>query len=443
MTIAEQGQGVKRKAEEQTGGFTLLGMNVKPGDVGPVKKSPFKQVSPAPQSLMKTVAQETAPSGTPTSPKIQALKAAWDSSNWDLDTQQPHGGQEWSTISNFVEDFSVTTNFLGPPKRALMATGVAIQEIEHYPPANFEPYHSELAAWISPDDPQELSGRLMLGNGASELIDLVTRVGAHAGAFKLRSDVQYKEYERAALADGRAKINDDKDKNGEEKFSMLAVVNPCNPTGEYLPVEQLKKYIEDTCQNSTTVLVDESMQLWHGPDWRKDSLVSQGDWVKKMYKERDTCVYVIHSWTKIWTCPGIRLGSIIGPTRRHIAEMKKHQVPWSLNVFALRFLSACIKDADFMQDTWEQCRRLRARTVDHLAKMFPEWKVYGEPWLSWLWIDTKSAEVANNATRVAKAAGVPIRNGAMGYKLPTFIRLKVTSAQHQDVLFKALKQIQK
>jgi len=39
---------------------------------------------------------------------------AWDSTNWDLNTQQPHGGQEWSELgSKFVEDFSVTTNFKG------------------------------------------------------------------------------------------------------------------------------------------------------------------------------------------------------------------------------------------------------------------------------------------------------------------------------------------
>merc|ERR1719159_979970 len=306
-----------------------------------------------------------------------------DSSNWDLDTQQPHGGQEWSTIPNFVEDFSVTTNFLGPPRKALMACGVALEEIEHYPPANFEPFLSELAAWIQPDDPKELSSRLMLGNGASELIDLVTRVGAHPGPFKVRSDAQYKEYERAALADGREKVSSSPKLAGEgNPFSMLAVVNPCNPTGEYFHVEELKKYIETSCKHSTTVLVDESMQLWHGPEWRKDSLVSQREWVKKMYEERDTCIYIIHSWTKIWTCPGIRLGSVIGPTPQHISELKKHQVPWSLNVFALRFLSACIKDAYFMKQTWEACPRLRARTVSQLADMFPDWQVFGEPWLS-------------------------------------------------------------
>jgi len=326
-----------------------------------------------------------------------------EAKNWDLETQQPHGGQEWSTISNFVDDFSVTTNFLGPPMKAVAACGTAIHEIEHYPPANFEPYLSELAAWIQPDDYKELHSRLMLGNGASELIDLCIRIGAHQGPFAVKSDAQYKEYERAALADGREKVAPT-----SGKFGLLAVINPCNPTGEYLPVEDMKKYIERTCKPSTTVLVDESMQLWRGPEWRSDSLVSQRDWVRQMYEEKDIRVYIMHSWTKIWTCPGIRLGSLICPHPKFKSEMLKHQVPWSLNVFALRFLSACIKDAYFMKQTWEACPRLRARTMETLTEMFPDWEFHGEPWLSWLWIDTKDKDVAARAVEVAKKAGVSV-----------------------------------
>jgi hypothetical protein len=36
------------------------------------------------------------------------------------------------------------------------------------------------------------------------------------------------------------------------------------------------------------VLVDESMQLWYGNDWRSDSLVTQTAWIKKMCVAR-TC----------------------------------------------------------------------------------------------------------------------------------------------------------
>lgn len=45
---------------------------------------------------------------------------------WDTKTQTFHGGQEHRFISNFVEDFSVTTNYLGTPRKALQAAKEAV-----------------------------------------------------------------------------------------------------------------------------------------------------------------------------------------------------------------------------------------------------------------------------------------------------------------------------
>jgi histidinol-phosphate/aromatic aminotransferase/cobyric acid decarboxylase-like protein len=279
----------------------------------------------------------------------------------------------------------------------------------------------------------------MLGNGASELIDLVTRVGAHKGAFTVPNSAQYKEYERAAVAAGRERVAEVQ----KGTFQLMAIVNPCNPTGDYLTIPQMKAYIEKVCERGTTVLVDESMQLWYGPDWRDDSLVSQGDWIKFLLDTRDIRVYVVHSWTKIWSCPGIRIGSIVCPDASLASAIRKHQVPWSLNVFALRFLSAAIQDVEYLHRTWSSCPRLRQRTVEALSGMFPTWRVHGEPWLSWLWIDTKDKAVAEQAVKLAKSAGVPIRNGAMGYGLPTFIRIKVGDEMKQEILFNALRSMVK
>ena len=38
----------------------------------------------------------------------------------------PHGGQEWRQCSTFIEDFSVTTNGMGTPERALQAARSAV-----------------------------------------------------------------------------------------------------------------------------------------------------------------------------------------------------------------------------------------------------------------------------------------------------------------------------
>ncbi|EER14917.1 hypothetical protein Pmar_PMAR000638, partial [Perkinsus marinus ATCC 50983] len=97
-------------------------------------------------------------------------------SKWDLKTQTPHGGQEWSEIGNLVEDFSVTTNGLGPVPGALEAAKEALLTIEHYPPSDFEPAITDLAEFLSPHDSADMRSRLLLGNGASEMIDMISRL---------------------------------------------------------------------------------------------------------------------------------------------------------------------------------------------------------------------------------------------------------------------------
>eukprot|EP00929_Paragymnodinium_shiwhaense_P034065 TRINITY_DN18579_c0_g1_i1.p1 TRINITY_DN18579_c0_g1~~TRINITY_DN18579_c0_g1_i1.p1 ORF type:complete len:441 (-),score=63.13 TRINITY_DN18579_c0_g1_i1:549-1799(-) len=378
------------------------------------------------------------------------LAKGWDATNWDLNVQQPHGGQEWSSLGDrLVEDFSVTTNFMGPPWKAISAATASLQHIDHYPAANCEPALRDLATWLMGDrneDLEDLHSRLLLGNGASELIDLVIRIAAPEGSFRIRSDVQYKEYERAALADGREK--QEHNTPLERDWSILAIINPCNPTGEYLEINALKSYIEtvsystphsEQFSDKCVVVVDESMQLWYGEDWREDSLVSQSEWIQYMAEERNVFVYVIHSWTKIWSCPGIRLGSILCPRRAERMQLASHQVPWSLNICALAFLSAAIKDVEYLRQTWELNRLWRARMIQTLQKMYPSWEFHGPEWISWIWIDTKSAEDVAQLVRQCKAAGVPIRNGAMGYHQPTFIRLGIRAPAKQDVLFAAMR----
>ena len=58
-------------------------------------------------------------------------------------------------------------------------------------------------------------------------------------------------------------------------FRFCPQVNPTNPTGDYMPINEMMSYIEEQCQPGSTVIVDESMQLWLGPHWREDSLIGQ------------------------------------------------------------------------------------------------------------------------------------------------------------------------
>lgn len=329
---------------------------------------------------------------------------------------------------------TVTCNGLGIPTSALEAATKALATIHHYPAADQEPARTDLAAWLFPED-KDSQKRVILGNGASELIDLVTR-GAPRGAFRRGpSVVQYKEYERSAKADGRSVLE-----VGSKNFGAItAIINPCNPTGDFLDKEDMKAWIEANADDNSVVMVDESMIPWQGPEWREHSLVSATAWVQKLAADRNIKVWIMHSWTKIWDCPGIRLGSVTAPTVEDLNKLKSHQVPWSVNSMALAFTSAVVKDEEYMKKTWELTSVWRKDACDRLNATFPDWKLHGENWLSWIWIDTGSPEVADAVVEGCRNAGMPLRHGKYGYLQPTFIRIAARTPEHNEKLLEAMK----
>ncbi|KAG3108051.1 hypothetical protein PI124_g11629 [Phytophthora idaei] len=356
---------------------------------------------------------------------------------WDSATQTFHGGQDWKFLSNFAEDFSVTTNALGTPKKALETATQAMSTVHHYPPADFQPAISHLAEFLWHQSWQQNLPLLLMGNGASELIDLVIRSVQPGGWRPGGTVTQYKEYERSSKADGRETLawND-------PKAALTCLVNPTNPTGDYMNVDKMKSYIETNCPDNHTIIIDESMQPWVGPKWREDSLIHHREWVKQLSETRHINVWVMTSWTKIWSCTGLRIGSVVAPTPQHAAEIKRKQVPWSVNSMALAFVSAVVKDDAYLQETWDVTPKWRANAVEQLSKRFPAWDFFGKPFLSWIWLDTKSVATCEEACKLAKEHGVPVRSGMPGYNLPTFVRIAVRSPEQTAVLLKAWEPLQ-
>ena len=90
---------------------------------------------------------------------------------------------------------------------------------------------------------------ILLGNGSSELIDLIIRLVPEGNYALGPVEVQYKEYENSCQRYGRVKVADDKIRDAK----LHAFVNPTNPTGDYLSVEQVMKYIEENCSDGRFV----------------------------------------------------------------------------------------------------------------------------------------------------------------------------------------------
>lgn len=196
------------------------------------------------------------------------------------------------------------------------------------------------------------------------------------------------------------------------------------------------KQIIDSLPNNATVIVDESMQPWHSEDFRSESLVSQGEWAKEVLKGKNISVYIIHSWTKLWTCCGLRIGSLTCPTESHAKNIRSLQVPWSVNNLALRYLEIVTapENISYLEDTWRITPKWRKYLHDSIKEYKSDWELHGEPFLSWIWINTLSAQTADKVEEISKNAGYPIRPGKYGYNAKTFIRIAVRNPEVTDRL---------
>jgi histidinol-phosphate/aromatic aminotransferase/cobyric acid decarboxylase-like protein len=308
-----------------------------------------------------------------------------------------HGGQDIHNDEHFIEDFSVTTNYLGPSELAMKHVRTKLNLIQHYPRQDQEPYKTNLEKFLGCEN-------ILLGNGASELIDLVIRVLSRTRKrFYIPQSVQYKEYERACTNNFMVRAS------SEQDADIICIVNPCNPTGDFTETYTL---LEDK-----TYIIDESMKLWH----------------QETFRNIPKSAYVIHSWTKFLSCTGLRIGSVVCPSKEAYDKLRYYQTPWSCNILALEYLDKAIQDQDYMNKTWDSTPVIRKHQKDLIESTFNEWKVHGADFISWMWIELPSEYTAERMYQVAKDSHVPVRWGKTGYNSPKFIRISVrdnTSFKH-------------
>lgn len=347
---------------------------------------------------------------------------------------ETHGGQDINLNIELKSDFSVTTNFLGPSKVGLEYITKNINDINHYPNQNNDVYVKKLINFMFKD--HEDNKFVILGNGASELIDLVIRT-IPSGPWKPGpSDVQFLEYQRSANNTKRMKMS-----HHCKDTKLTCIINPNNPTGDFMELDTIKEYILKNCKPDSHVIIDESMIFWFGEDWRDHSLVSQTEWIRNLANTHNIFVYIIHSWTKIFSCTGIRIGSIVCPDESNYNEIRNIQIPWSVNTLALRYLDGCLSDTEYLNKTWINTHKFRKEQIDKLSILFPQWKFYGHSFLSWIWIDTRDTNTADIVYNLSKLNGTPVRHGKIGYKKNTFIRIAVRTPNQFNKLIDCIKPI--
>lgn len=175
---------------------------------------------------------------------------------------------------------------------------------------------------------------IVVGNGASELIKafMSTRSG-NIGVIKPTFEEYSNRYENLkqvvyspATDDFTYTAKDLISFFSDKQVEDIILVNPDNPSGNYIPQTEVKKLIEWTEKNGIGLLVDESFVDF--ADEEDATLIKQDilDWHPNLY--------VMKSISKSYGVPGLRLGVFASGNQKEIARMKKDVAIWNINSFA-------------------------------------------------------------------------------------------------------------
>ena len=150
---------------------------------------------------------------------------------------------------------------------------------------------------------------VLVTSGATDAIYLI------AQAFRDRKTYQvypptFSEYEDACRVFGYQESDD---------AALCWLCNPNNPTGEVFPFS----YIEELASNHALLVLDQSYEDYTlAPMLSAKTAVSMGN------------VLQIHSMTKRYAIPGLRLGYVVGASSL-IRFLRTHVRPWSVNALAI------------------------------------------------------------------------------------------------------------
>lgn len=112
----------------------------------------------------------------------------------------------------------------------------------------------------------------------------------------------------------------------DKKIDTLLLINPDNPSGNYIPFKDLNRLINWTKENGIRFVVDESFVDFASVD-------GQYSLLDNAILEANQHLVVVKSISKSYGVPGFRLGVLASGDSDLIAKMKKEVAIWNINSF--------------------------------------------------------------------------------------------------------------
>ena len=144
-------------------------------------------------------------------------------------------------------------------------------------------------------------------------------------------------------------------------INNLVVINPDNPSGNYIPKKDMLRLIKWCGEQGIKAVIDESFVDFADEE---DSTI-----IDQEILNANSNLYVMKSISKSYGVPGLRLGVLASGDVKTIASMKKDVAIWNINSFAEFYMQISEKYKKDYAEALIKLRAERARFESELAKI--------------------------------------------------------------------------
>ena len=213
------------------------------------------------------------------------------------------------------------------------------------------------------------SENIVLGNGAAELIKaLMERLEGKTGFIRPTFEEYPNRYDKSNSVCFYPKnenfsytADDVMSFFGDKEIKNLVIVNPDNPTGNYIQKKDLLRMVEWAEEKGITLVIDESFVDF--ADELDSTLITQE--ILDSHKS----LYVMKSISKSYGVPGLRLGVLASGDIDTVNAIKKDVAIWNINSFAEFYMQIYEKYAKDYVKAMKLFRAERARFATGLSKI--------------------------------------------------------------------------
>lgn len=261
-------------------------------------------------------------------------------------------------------DFCYLVNPYFPPQRL-------IDEIQ----ANFTPLLTQypsgmrVNALLAAKNFAVHQQNILVGNGAAELIKaLMARLEGATGFIRPTFEEYPNRYQdrpnvcfTPAGPDFRYTADDLMAFFGPQDIDNLVLINPDNPTGNYIPAPDVLRLADWAQEKGIRLILDESFA-----DFADEA---DNTFIRQDLLDRYRRLYVVKSISKSYGVPGLRLGVLASGDQDLIAVLKKDVAIWNINSFAEFYMQIEEKYKKDYARSLDRIRAERARFRRELEKL--------------------------------------------------------------------------